>query len=86
LEAWEIDLLFHLTLEVDPFSICLETHRGFRAVSDGSVLPTGNASFGWILSNRRGEHVKEDMGQRKGDEFTLIGQKRVAFSLAFASL
>ncbi|KAI2494585.1 hypothetical protein MHU86_19955 [Fragilaria crotonensis] len=66
LESWEIDLLRHLTLDIDPYSICLEAHQHFRAVSDGSVLSNGNASFGWILSNRRGERVAEGMGPARG--------------------
>jgi hypothetical protein len=66
LEPWERDLLSHLTLELDPFSICLDTHRKFRAVSGGSVLPTGNASFGWILSTQRGDRVAEGMGPARG--------------------
>jgi hypothetical protein len=66
LEPWERDLLSHLTLELDPFSICLDTHRKFRAVSDGSVLSSGNASYGWILSTQRGDRVAEGMGPARG--------------------
>jgi hypothetical protein len=44
----------------------LNTHQKFRAVSDGSVLSTGEASYGWILSTHRGERVAEGMGPARG--------------------
>ena len=66
LEAWEIDLLRHITLDLDPFSICLDANRRFRAVSDGSVLSTGQTSYGWILSTHSGDRVAEGMGPARG--------------------
>ena len=66
LDPWEIDILRHVTMDVDPFTLCLETQNNFRAVSDGSALPTGSASFGWILSTRQGERLAEGMGPVRG--------------------
>jgi hypothetical protein len=66
LAGWEIDLLRHLQRDLDPYSICLTTHQKFRAVSDGSVLATGEASYGWILSTHRDERVAEGMGPTRG--------------------
>ena len=66
LDPWEIDILRHVTMDVDPFTLCLETQTNFRAVSDGSALPTGSASFGWILSTRQGERLATGMGPVRG--------------------
>ena len=66
LDPWEVDLLRHISMDVDPFTVCLEAQTNFRAVSDGSALPTGSASFGWILSTRHGERIVEGMGPVRG--------------------
>jgi hypothetical protein len=59
LDPWEFDILRHITVDADPFTLCLEAQTNFRAVSDGSALPTGSASFGWILGTRQGERSRE---------------------------
>jgi hypothetical protein len=66
LKPWEVDLLRHVTMDVDPYTKCLEAQTHFRAVSDGSALPTGAASFGWILSTRQGERLAVGMGPARG--------------------
>ncbi len=68
LDPWEIDLLRHVSMDVDPFTVCLEAQTNFRAVSDGSALPTGSASFGWVLSTRQGERLVEGMGPVRGQK------------------
>jgi hypothetical protein len=66
LDTWEVDLLQHIVLFVDPNLLCLEAQYNFRAASDGSVLPMESASFGWILSSSQGEHLASNMGPVRG--------------------
>ena len=66
LDPWEADLLSHVTLSVDPFSLCLELVPGFRAVSDGSVRVQQHGSFGWVLSTLSGERLAVGMGPARG--------------------
>ena len=66
LDPWEAELLSHVTLSVDPYSLCLELTPGFRAVSDGSVQLQRHGSFGWVLSTLRGERLATGMGPARG--------------------
>jgi hypothetical protein len=62
LDAWELDLLFHTRLSMDPFSVCDALAHGIRAVSDGSVRYNTQGSFGWVLSAQDGERTATGMG------------------------
>ena len=66
LPAWEKDILQHITMFVDPFTVSVETQRGFRAVSDGSANPPFQASYGWMMSTRSGERAVQGMGPVRG--------------------
>jgi hypothetical protein len=66
LEPWETELLQHVHLSVDPFSLCLELTPGFRAVSDGSVTTQLHGSFGWIVSSLNGDRLATGMGPALG--------------------
>ncbi|KAI2495436.1 hypothetical protein MHU86_19068 [Fragilaria crotonensis] len=57
LDAWEVDLLRHTDLFVDPYTACLELHQGFEAGSDGSEKYGTDGSFGWMISTSQGERV-----------------------------
>ena len=66
LEPWETELLQHVNLLVDPFSLCLELTPGFRAVSDGSVTTQLHGSIGWIVSSLSGNRLATGMGPARG--------------------
>jgi hypothetical protein len=48
MDAWEFELLQHVQLESDAFTICRQLKDGFVAACDGSVEYETNGSFGWI--------------------------------------
>ena len=82
LDPWKIDILSHVTMDVDPFTLCLEAQTNLRAVSDGSTLPTGSASFGWILSTQQGKRLPERDGPSTRHESSLIScQSQRCFNL-----
>jgi hypothetical protein len=56
----------HVTLIVNPFTLCLELTPGFRAVSDGSVRMQCHGSFRWVLSTLQGERLATGMGPAVG--------------------
>jgi exonuclease III len=66
LQPWEIDLLRHVRMSVDPYSVCEGLEHGFCAVSDGSVRYQTQGSFGWVLSASNGERVVTCMGPARG--------------------
>jgi exonuclease III len=66
LDAWEIDLLYHTTMSVDPFSVCDALAHGFCAVSDGSVRKNSQGSFGWVLCTSEGARAVTCMGPARG--------------------
>ena len=66
LDAWEVDLLQHTTLGVDPYAACWTLMHGFRAVSDGSVRHQTQGAFGWSLCSDLGERVATGMGPARG--------------------
>ncbi|KAI2490271.1 hypothetical protein MHU86_24292 [Fragilaria crotonensis] len=77
LDAWEVDLLRHTDLFVDPYTACLELHQGFEAGSDGSEKYGTDGSFGWMISTSQGERVATGMGP-SGDTWTPTEQNAVA--------
>ncbi|KAI2499204.1 hypothetical protein MHU86_15302 [Fragilaria crotonensis] len=77
LEPWEIDLLRQVTLEVDPYSLCLELTPGFRAVSDGSAKFQTNGSFGWVVSTLMDNALHMEWAQREDALSTLIEQRHM---------
>jgi hypothetical protein len=62
LAAWEIDLLYHTTISIDPYSVCEALAHGFCAVSDGSVWYKSQGSFGWVFCTSAGKQVVTCMG------------------------
>jgi hypothetical protein len=66
LEAWEVNLLRHTELFVDPYTVCLELQQGFEAGSDGSAKFGTDGSFGWIVSTSQGERAATGMGPSRG--------------------
>ena len=61
LDPWEVELLRQVTLELDPYSLCLDLIPGFRAVSDGPVKLHTHVSFGWVLSSLDGKRLAYGM-------------------------
>ena len=55
LPNWEMELLQHVELEADPFSVAVALEHGVRGVSDGSDWHQIQGSFGWTLSTDIGE-------------------------------
>ena len=68
LQPWERQYLTHVSMRVDPHRICAEGLLTLRAVSDGSVLPNGESSFGWVVSNTNGELLANGMGPVSGSQ------------------
>ena len=67
LKPWEIDLLRHTELLVDPYTACfLELQQGFEAGSDGSEKFGTDGSFGWEISTSQGERAATGMGPSRG--------------------
>ncbi len=62
LSAWELELLDHVELELDPYTVCEALSHGIRAVSDGSDWDQIQGSFGWAMSNDIGERCAFGMG------------------------
>ncbi|KAI2506424.1 hypothetical protein MHU86_8050 [Fragilaria crotonensis] len=62
LPAWELELLHHVEMEEDPFSVALALEHGIRAVSDGSDWDQIQGSFGWAMSTDLGERCAKGMG------------------------
>ncbi len=66
LTSWEIELLNHVHMELDPRALCVALESGFRAVSDGSVRQVTHGAFGWVLSSRDGTRLAYGMGSASG--------------------
>ena len=62
LPNWEMELLQHVELEADPFSVAVALERGVRGVSDGSEWHQIQGSFGWTMSTDIGERCAYGMG------------------------
>ena len=65
-QPWEIDLLRHTTMIVDPYTLCETLTQGLRGGSDGSVRHFTDGSFGWMLSTPQGERMATGMGPARG--------------------
>ena len=62
LAPWEIDLLRHTTMHVDPYTLCDAMTPGVKGGSDGSVRYHTEGSFGWVISSEHGERVAQGKG------------------------
>lgn len=62
LSPWETELLQHIEMTEDPFSIAVALEHGIRAVSDGSDCHQIQGAFGWVMSADRGERCASGMG------------------------
>jgi hypothetical protein len=70
LTSWEIELLNHVRMELDPCALCVALESGFRAVSDGSVRRVTHGAFGWALSSGSGTRLAYGMGPASGHKPT----------------
>ncbi len=66
LEPWEIDLLQHHELQVDPYILCLEIQPQFFAGSNWSEKYGVQGAFGWSISTAYGDRVGNGMGPARG--------------------
>jgi hypothetical protein len=66
LPEWEHEILQHLELASDAFTVGVELSHGIRVVSDGSVWDDNQGAFGWTLSNDKGERMARCMGPARG--------------------
>jgi hypothetical protein len=57
-----MELLQHVELEADPFSVAVALEHGVRGVSDGSDWHQIQCSFGWTMSTDIGERCACGMG------------------------
>ncbi len=83
LSPWEINLLRHVTLVVNPFSLCLELTPGFRAASDRSIKNRTHGSFGWVISSLDGQRLAYGMGPAGGVHHIRIELKHQDFYQSF---
>lgn len=63
---WEIELLTHIMMEDDAFTVAWKLSFGIRGVSNGFVWIKVLGAFGWALTNDQGNHVAEGMGPAPG--------------------
>jgi hypothetical protein len=68
MDAWEFELLQHVQLESDAFTICRQLKDGFVAACDGSVEYETNGSFGWIIALRSGKRMVRAYGPARGSK------------------
>ena len=66
LSPWEIELLYHVRLSIDPCALCFELESTLKGVSDGSVRYHKQGAFGWVLSSGSGERVAFGMEPASG--------------------
>ena len=66
LPPWEAELLQHISLDVDPFTFCVDTQPYLRAVSDGSSYDDVQGAFGWTIRNEQGVRAAFGMGPARG--------------------
>ena len=62
LPSWEMELLQHVEMEDDPFTVAAALELGVQAVSDGSDWHQIQGSFGWEMSTDIGERCAYGMG------------------------
>ncbi|KAI2493074.1 hypothetical protein MHU86_21458 [Fragilaria crotonensis] len=67
LAPWEIDILRHTTLSVDPRMAVWELQEHFQAGTDGSSKHHGTqGAFGWIVTTSSGERIASGNGPSRG--------------------
>ena len=66
LPAWEVDLLRHTSLFVDPRMTCFSLQPHFYAGCDGSSKFSTNGAFGWTISTHLEERAATGMGPSRG--------------------
>jgi hypothetical protein len=70
LDPWEFDLLHHMELTADPYTVCHDLSFGIRSVSNGSVKHEEQGAFGWVLSSDRGDRLAFGAGPVRGQRPT----------------
>lgn len=63
---WEVDLLQHVHLSLDPAYVCFDLQMYFYAGTNGSVWHETDGVFGWMMSNTEGERAASGMGPARG--------------------
>jgi hypothetical protein len=66
LPEWEIELLKHVLLASDPFTVADKLDTGVRTVSDGSEWSQTQGAFGWSMSDPTGARWATGMGPAHG--------------------
>jgi hypothetical protein len=66
LPAWEIDLLRHTVLFVDPRMTCFSLQPQFFAGCDGSAKFGTDGAYGWTISTYLKERAATGMGPSRG--------------------
>ena len=66
LAPWEAELLLHMALSTDAFTVSDALSHGVRGVSDGSVWLKQMGAYGWIVSTDLGERAVTGMGPAPG--------------------
>ncbi len=66
LPGWEYDILRHIRLIDDLFTMAVVISHGIRAVSDGSEWYGTQGSFGWSMSDDKGRRVVTGQGPVSG--------------------
>ena len=66
LAPWEIDMLRHTTMTIDPYTLCDALTVGLKCGTDGSVRYHTQGSYAWMLSMNHGERVATGMGPARG--------------------
>ena len=67
LPAWEVDLLRHTELFVDPRMTCFSLQPQFFAGCDGSSKFGTHGAFGWTISTHLEERAATGMGPSRGE-------------------
>jgi hypothetical protein len=62
----DAELLQHIELPSDPYSVCEVLSHGIRAVSDGSVWDNNQGAYGWMISTVLGDRTAKGMGPARG--------------------
>ena len=66
LPSWEVDLLRHTVLFVDPRMTCFSLHPQFFAGCNGSAKYGNQGAFGWSVSTYLEERAATGMGPSRG--------------------
>ncbi|KAI2503130.1 hypothetical protein MHU86_11321 [Fragilaria crotonensis] len=66
LPSWEAELLQHVDMSEDAFTVSEVLSHGIQAVSDGSVWTDNQGAYGWMISSDLGDRAVRGMGPARG--------------------